>query len=145
MKKILITFLLSALLTACSPATHASTATEAPNPVAGDYTPKPGDTALTRGPVYLDSTDLLTMESFPLQFAVGLKGSLPTPCHQLRISSNGPDAQNQIHLEVYSVVDPNVVCAEVLEPFDVNFPLGSYPDGHYTLFVNEAQVAEFDA
>jgi hypothetical protein len=145
MKKILIIFLLVALLTACSPTTSASTPTESPDPAADDYTPKPGDSALTRGPVYLDSTDLLTMESFPLQFALVLKGSLPTPCHQLRISSNGPDAQNQIHLDVYSVVDSNVVCAEVLEPFELNFPLGSYPSGHYILFVNEAQVAEFDA
>jgi hypothetical protein len=145
MKKILITSLLAALLTACSPATSASTPSESPDPALGDYTPKPADSTLTRGPVFLDSTDLLTMESFPLQFSLNMKGNLPTPCHQLRISSNGPDAQNQIHLDVYSVVDPNVVCAEVLEPFDVNFPLGSFPTGHYILFVNEAQVAEFDA
>jgi hypothetical protein len=145
MKKILIIFLISTILTACYSSTNTPTSTDSTNAISNALAPRPEDSALTRGPVYLDSTDLLTMESFPLQFALGLKGNLPTPCHQLRISSNGPDAQNQIHLDVYSVVDPNVVCAEVLEPFELNFPLGSYPSGHYILFVNEAQVAEFDA
>lgn len=147
MKKILITFLLSVIVTACSSAanTPTSISTDPPNADLGDYAPKPGDSARTRGLVFLDSTDLLTMESFPLQFSLGLKGSLPTPCHQLRISSNLPDSQNQIHLDIYSVVDPNMVCAEVLEPFEINFPLGSYASGHYILFVNGTQVAEFDA
>jgi len=147
MKNILIAFLLgTSLLAACSASTTSTPApTDPPNPVPGDYSPKPEDSALTRGPIFLDSTDLLTMESFPLQFSLNLKGSLPTPCHQLRISANAPDSQNEIHIAAYSVVDPNTVCAEVLEPFEANFPLGSFPSGHYILFVNGTQVAEFDA
>jgi hypothetical protein len=145
MKNILITFLLSTALLACSPTTNTPAPTEPPTVISGDYVPQPGDSALTRGPIFLDSTDLLTMESFPLQFSLNIKGSLPTPCHQLRISSNQPDSQNQIHMDVYSVVDPNAVCAQVLEPFEVNVPLGSFPSGHYILFVNGTQVTEFDA
>lgn len=145
MKKTLIAFLLSAILTACSPTVNTSSPTDPPNVISGDYAPQTGDPALTRAPVFLDSTDLLTMESFPLQFSLNIKGSLPTPCHQLRIANKQSDPQNQIHLDIYSVVDPNMVCAEVLEPFDVNFPLGSYPSGHYTLFINGTQIAEFDA
>jgi hypothetical protein len=146
MKNILITiFLLSVMLAACTPATSTPAPASPPNSGSGDYLPKPEDSALTRGTVFLDSTDLLTMESFPLQFSLHLIGSLPTPCHQLRISANQPDEQNQIHLDVYSVADPNMACAQVLEPFDVNYALGSFPTGHYILFVNGTQVVEFDA
>lgn len=142
MKKIIFLILIIFTLTACS-------ATETPLPTppseSGNYAPMPEDAGLTRGPVFLDSTDLLTLESFPLQFSLNFKGSLPTPCHQLRISGNQPDSQNQIHLDIYSVENPDTVCAEVLEPFEVNFPLGSFPSGHYTLFVNGTQITEFDA
>lgn len=98
-----------------------------------------------RGNVYLDSTDLLTMESYPLQFMLVLKGNLPTPCHHLRVAVSLPDTQNKIIIDVYSVTDPNAICTQVMEPFEENIPLGSFPTGHYTLWVNGEQVAEFDS
>lgn len=108
-----------------------------------DYAPQPGDAALTRGNVYLESTDLLTLESFPLQFMLQLKGNLPTPCNALRVVVSPPDADNKVFVDVYSVTDPNKVCAQVIQPFDVNIPLGSFSAGAYTLWVNDEQVAEF--
>jgi hypothetical protein len=109
------------------------------------YAPQPGDDALQRGNAYINSVDILTMESYPLQFAVVLKGELPTPCHELRIIYNPPDAENKIQIEVFSVADPNAVCAQMLQPFEQNIPLGSFPAGHYTLWVNGNQMGEFDA
>lgn len=110
-----------------------------------DYLPKPEDAFLTRGEAYIDSSDLLTMESYPLQFMLNLKGSTPTPCHQLRVLVNPPDAENKILVEVYSVSDPSAICVQVLSPFEVNIPLGSFATGKYVLLVNGNQVAEFDA
>jgi hypothetical protein len=110
-----------------------------------DFLPQPGDAALTRAEAFLETTDLITMESFPLQFSLVLKGSLPTPCHKLRVDVNQPDTSNKVVVDVYSVVDPKTVCAQVLEPFEVNVPLGSFPAGKYQLFVNGEQVAEFDS
>lgn len=98
-----------------------------------------------RGEVYLDSTELLTMESYPPQFMLVLKGSLPTPCHQIRIAVSPPDTENKIVVEVYSVADPNAICVQMLEPFEVNFPLGSFPAGKYTLWVNGEMAAEFQS
>ena len=115
------------------------------NAPTGDYIPSPADNGLTRGNVYHDETQLVTMESYPLKFALRLKGNLPTPCDHLRIAANPPDAQNKIIVDVYSVSDPNAMCAQVLQPFDVNFQLGSYPTGHYTLWVNGKQIAEIDS
>jgi hypothetical protein len=70
---------------------------------------------------------------------------LPTPCNQLRGDISPPDSENKIVVDVYSVVEADAICAQVVEPFEENFPLGSFPAGHYTLWVNGELVAEFDA
>ena len=108
-----------------------------------DYAPQPGDSALTRDTAYVEQAEVLQLESLPVQYVVSLSGNLPTPCHQLRITTAPPDAQGKIMLEVYSVVDPNRVCAMVLKSFEANVPLGALPAGDYTLFVNGEQMAEF--
>ncbi len=121
-------------LAACTPAAQPA-----------DYIPDPSDSELIRADAYLDSPELLTLESFPPQFTLILKGKLPTPCHKLRIAVSPPNSNNEIEVDVYSVIDPNAVCAEVLEPFEVNYPLGSFPTGHYVLIINGGQAAEFDS
>ena len=64
----------------------------APTPA---YAPQPGDAALIRGEVFLDSAQLLIRESYPPQVTLTLAGSLPTPCHQLRVAVAAPDAQGR--------------------------------------------------
>jgi hypothetical protein len=131
------------LLSACAAATPSPT----PSPSADPYAPQPGDSELQRSEFYLDeqATNILTMESFPLQFALNLEGELPTPCHQPRIVVNPPDAGNKIMVEAYTVIDPDVICMQVIEEFAANIHLGSFPEGHYTLWVNEIMIGEFDA
>ena len=109
------------------------------------YAPQPDDTALTRGVVYLDSKEIVVMESDPVQITLVLKGSLPTPCNQLRVLANLPDEQNHIQVDVYSVIDPTQMCAQVLKPFDANIGLGSFPTGHYSVWVNGESIGEFDS
>jgi hypothetical protein len=157
MKKILISMtLLTLVLSACSSQNGAY-----PNPTYPDpgyqnptyenpsdinqYLPQPSDLNLKREDAYVDSSQLLIMESMPLQFSINLKGNLPNPCYRLRISPAQPDAENKINVEVYSLVDPELICVQTTKPYDVNFPLGSYPTGHYFLLVNGVQIAEFDA
>jgi inhibitor of cysteine peptidase len=112
-------------------------------------TPEPAptlmDSNLVRSNAYLDSTELLTLESYPLQFNLFLKGNLPTPCNQLRVDVSQPDSENKIMVDVYSVTRVDKVCAQVLQPFEENFPLGSFPAGKYSLWVNGQLVAEFEA
>lgn len=170
--KILVTLLMSAVvLAACAGATATPaepsplppiTATLPPDSVAthepGDidslplpspespFAPQPGDAALQHGPVFLDATELLQLESYPVQIVVHLQGSLPSPCHQLRVKISGPDAQNQIQLEVYSRrADPNQACADVLSPIDEGIALGSFPTGKYTVWVNGVMIGEFNS
>lgn len=100
---------------------------------------------MDRGQVFVDETQLLVMESFPPQYLLQVSGSLPTPCHSVRASISEPDAQNQINVEVFSLVDPNLTCVQVLEPFQTGINLGSLPQGSYTVLLNGEQVAEIEA
>lgn len=160
MRKISVLFLMFALvLSACGASTEPSYPnTSYPNPDEAtsddsesdsttemNYAPQPNDAFLTRSEAYIRSRDLLTMESYPLQFMLSIKGNTPSPCHQLRVLVNAPDFENKILVEVYSVADPNKVCAQVLSPFEVNVPLGSFAPGYYILLINGEQAAEFEA
>ncbi len=141
------------LFSACSPLK--AEPTEDPNqPVSSDsgnympsqdeeYSPQPEDVSLTRDTVYIDSMDLLIMESYPPQISLHLVGSLPTPCHLLRVEAGLPDEDNIIRIGVYSVVDPNLMCAMVLQPFEQGVGLGSFPAGDYEVYVNDILVGEF--
>ena len=100
---------------------------------------------MIRGNVLLESTDILVLESFPVQIVLHLTGQLPSPCHNLRAQMSEPDEQGRIQVEVYSLVDPAVMCAQVIKDFDTRINLGSFPSGTYTLWVNGEQVGEFTA
>lgn len=115
--------------------------TKIPNP----YSPQTGDAKLSRANAFLDSSQINLMESYPVQINLYLQGSLPTPCHQLRVDIIQPDSEKRIHIDVFSVVDPNKICVQILQAFDANIPLGSFPTGHYSIWVNGSQVGEFDS
>lgn len=154
--KIWFSLLISLVLfAACAPVVE----TEPPTPVTGDpnatampqgseipplnpYAPGKGDESMSRGEVYIDSLSILVLESFPPQYQLQVQGYLPTPCHQLRAIVDEPTIDSEIHVQVYSVVDPNMACIQVLEPFEVNIPLGSYVRGSYTVFVNGEEVGK---
>ena len=153
-KTIIIT-LLTLVFSACAPVSGDDAVSypepTSPNPIDStmpentSYAPKPEDASFTRSETYVDSSQLLTLESFPLQFMLNLKGNLPTPCHQLRIAVSPPDAENKVSVEVYSVSNPDEICIQVLAPFEVNYPLGSFPTGTYSLWVNGVKVADFQS
>jgi hypothetical protein len=110
-----------------------------------EFAPRTADKTLTRGTLMLQTKEILTLESFPPQFSLHLTGSLPTPCNQLRVAVNPPDAENRINIEVYSVLDPSMMCAQVLKEFEANVLLGNFPAGHYSVWINGENIGEFDA
>jgi hypothetical protein len=111
------------------------------------YEPQPGDASLSRDPIFLelDSSQLIILESLPIQVMATLSGSLPDPCHRLRVAVTAADTDNRINLEVYSLVSSTEVCAMVLEPFAATIPLGTYSGGHFSVFVNGELYGEFDS
>jgi hypothetical protein len=105
--------------------------------------PIPGEENMSRGSLVIRESHLQIMESYPLQIALDIQGELPSPCHQLRAEVSEPDDQGRIQVELYSLSDPEVICIQVLEPFETNLSLGSYPDGSYTVWLNGELVGEF--
>jgi len=81
--------------------------------------------------VDIREANLVIRESFPPQVSLTLAGDLPTPCNQLRTEVSPPDEENRILVDVYSVVEPNQVCVQVLEIFEESIDLESFPTGHY--------------
>ena len=137
-------------LAGCSllpPADTFPTSTPVPSIPPSGYEPQPGDEQLKRGNVFLElgNSSLAIMESFPVQVNAMLNGNLPDPCHQLRVIVKPADTNNQVHLEVYSLADSSKVCITVLQPFNATIALGSFPSGHYRVYVNDELLGEFDA
>jgi hypothetical protein len=109
-----------------------------PDQTAG-YEPRPGDEQLDRGSVFVEAFDILTLESYPPQFMLHLSGNLPTPCHELRAVVSGPGKGSRINVELYSLSDPDMICIQVLAPFEASIPLGSYTEGSYLVTLNDDQ------
>jgi hypothetical protein len=111
----------------------------------GAFSPQKGDAGLSIGNVYLDSAELLILESYPLQVNRYISGNLPTPCNELRVKLNDPDTNNRIYIEIYSVSNPDTMFVQVLQPFDTNISLGSFSPGHYKVYLNGELIGEFDS
>jgi hypothetical protein len=98
----------------------------------------PGTTLPIAGrlPVYIDSVDILLLESWPVQVHVVVKGNLPNPCHTLAWDLGEPDADGRIVLDLYSTADLDQVCVEMLQGFEQTIAVGSFTSGSYVLVVN---------
>ena len=143
-RKWLILYLVLAIITtACLAIPPASTVTSIPTGVPTMTPPLTGD--FEKGPVYISSSDLLIMESFPVQVALHITGDLPTPCHRFQAEVAKPDAENRIEVTAYSLANPELMCAQVLQPFEesVPIPMDGAPDGTYSVWLNGEEVGEF--
>jgi hypothetical protein len=141
----MLLFLLAALLfAACNPQ---------PSPIPpvfsgnNPYAPQAGDGAMLRGDVRIDSASLALAESQPPQVTVNFAYFQPTPCFKLRVEVSQPDAQNQINLSTYAVTEKDRACAlmALSTPLQASLNLGSFPKGHYSVWLNGNKVDEFNS
>lgn len=116
-------------------------ADETPRP---SFLPQPGDSKLTRASAFAESVDLISDGNDPVQIMLHISGYLPTPCHELRVYVPPPDDENNIIVEMYSVAEPEVICAQVLRAFDVTIEMGNYPRGGYLIWVNDDPIGNFN-
>jgi hypothetical protein len=133
-----IALLIAALLTfaACGDDGAASSTT-----ASGDETVSSDDPTTTAppssrtepGPATIDSIEFLFLESYPVQVMAVVRGTMPTPCHDLAWEAGMPDASGRVTLEVSSLYDPAEVCAQVIAEFEENIPIGSFESGEYAL------------
>jgi hypothetical protein len=108
------------------------------------YAPLPQDARLQAGPAYLDDYELQTVSTFPPEYVLTLRGSLPTPCHALRVRVQASESEQRIDIEVYSVSDPNAICTQVLQPFDASIPLRNLVPVRYTVWLNGEKIGEIE-
>jgi hypothetical protein len=130
------------LLSACG-AKATSAALQFDNP----YAPQPGDSDLMYDDITIDSTSVFLTKSQPPQVLVNFAYFQPTPCYQLRLEVSGPDEQNRIILKGYAVTKKDKPCnlMALATPLQASLNLGSVPAGHYTVFLNDNQIGEFDS
>ena len=88
-----------------------------------------------RSPFYVDSVEVLYLESFPVQVQLQVSGSLPSPCHEAKwaVSDDG----SFVSVELWTEADPEVACAAVLEEVDIVIPVGEYEVAERAVLVND--------
>jgi hypothetical protein len=100
--------------------------------------PTPISSAVVKGPVFVDGTDILYLESFPVQVRLVVSGSLPTPCHApaWRVEAS----TDAIDVTLWSEAPADAVCASVLEPFEVSIPLGAFESADLALTLDGEDI-----
>jgi hypothetical protein len=124
--------------TVAAPTQPVSQSQAAPTPAGGKTVP---GGSVKRGNVLLDFKGV-SYDANKKQAILNLAGSLPTPCHKLQTEVSPPDARSQIAVSVYTLVDPTLMCAQVIKPFETAVPLGALAAGSYTVSVNGEPVGE---
>ena len=110
----------------------------------GRPTPTTGLTEIPTdaGPFFVDSTDILLMESFPVQVALRVNGNLPSPCHEpVWVVEDDGEA---INVTLATVADTDRACTQVLVPTELSIPLGSFESGSRTVILNGEEAGDFE-
>lgn len=146
MKRIQYISLLAWILLLSSACTANATATyvfQGENP----YAPQPADGNMQRDEIVIDSFLLALTKSLPPQVMLRFTYIPPSACDQLRVEISGPDSQNRININAYAVVEKDQACTLAIPatPLEAALDLGTFPTGHYSVFLNETLVDEFDS
>jgi hypothetical protein len=102
--------------------------------------PDPATDPKDRGPVFVEGTDILYLESFPVQVHLAVSGSVPTPCHEPEWEVDTTD--EAIAVTLWSVAPQDAVCASVLAPFEVSIPLGDFERADVPVVLNGEVVGQ---
>lgn len=99
-------------------------------PVSSEDTPDPTETLDPKKyeigeTAYIDSLDIVFLESFPLQVHAVLKGNFPDGCtsvqsHEVKLEGN------TFYIKVFSKRPVDAFCTEALVPFEYIVPLDVY-------------------
>ncbi len=105
---------------------------------ASGSTPEGGDPS----PVYVETTQILYLESYPVQVQLLVTGNLPTPCHE--VAYEVQDRGEAIDVLLWSLADPELMCVAVLEPFESVIPLGSFERADLPVLLNGEEVGRIE-
>jgi hypothetical protein len=119
---------------AAAPATPGATA-----PVAGDGTQTP-NTGTPGGKAYVESVEVMLLESFPLQVRVAIGGQLSDACTTLGEPAARRDGDTfHVELPTYRA---DGMCAQVLVPFATSLALDveGLPKGTYAVVAGDQRA-----
>jgi len=114
-----------------------------PGPVGSIPEPRPPIDGSISGEVSITNTDLLILESFPIQVNLQVEGEKPTPCHEIFWTVE--DDGETIEITMISQVNSDQSCAQVIEPFMISVPLGSWAEESRDVVLNGEIVGSFDS
>jgi hypothetical protein len=114
-----------------------------PGPPGSIPEPRPPIDGNVNGEVFITSADLRIMESFPIQVALDVSGDKPTPCHEIFWTVE--DDGEVIAIDMISQVAQDQVCTQVLEPFSIVVPLGSWAEASREVTLNGEIVGSFES
>jgi hypothetical protein len=104
--------------------------------------PRPPIDGNVDGEVWVTGADVRIMESFPVQIMLDVTGEKTTPCHEIFWTVD--DDGEVIEIEMISQVAAEQVCAEVIEPFTIAVPLGSWAGESREIELNGEIVGSFE-
>ena len=123
-----LTLLIALATTACWPISERASDRE-------DNQQPPTTGEVVSGPAFVDEVEFIYLESWPVQVRAIVRGTLPTPCHNVVWDvQQGPEGAT---VTISSVSAADEICVAVIsEPFEVTLDVGDYTSGDYTVIVN---------
>ena len=88
--------------------------------------------------MYVDTMDLLMLESFPVQMRAIVKGNLPDACTTITSASSQRD-DNIFRINFVTTRPADAVCAQMLTPFEqtVELDVAGLKAGTYTVVAGD--------
>jgi hypothetical protein len=98
--------------------------------------------ATRRNPAYVDDVDVLILESFPVQLRAVVSGHKSVPCVELEEPAVIRDGNTFTIVLAETPLDPLILCAQVLAPFEVTVALDAtgLEAGTYTVVANGVET-----
>ncbi|HET7009641.1 MAG TPA: hypothetical protein VFI11_02600 [Anaerolineales bacterium] len=87
----------------------------------------------------IDRTDLLLLESYPVQVRLVVEGSQPA-CGRLDWDVALDEAARRIDVDLRSVSDPQIECDADRARFEESIPLGSFETADYEVYLNGVSI-----
>lgn len=100
------------------------------------YSAQAADAQMTRAPFFVESLKLAGRSGEAWRLVIA--GSLPSPCHQLRLRIPAqPDAAGLLRIDAWSVADPKQMCGQMLQPATAEVLV---PGGALRVAVNDQSI-----
>jgi hypothetical protein len=104
--------------------------------------PAPSTTGEPGDPVYVGSTEIRSLGSDPVQVLLIVRGDLPTPCHEAVFEVQ--DLGASVDVRLWSLAGADAFCVQVLEPFELVIPLGSFETADLPVVLNGEEVGRIE-